>query len=293
MTTMILDKQIGILSRLDAMRVQEETTRCSNYFKRTRGDLNEAARKSMVQWIQQVQRTLSLSPETVWIGMSFFDRYLSSGQGNSMDVLKSRSKFQLAAITAFYTAVKIYEPVVLGIDMLLQICRGTYTESDVLSMEMDILSTLGWRVSVHTPMEFARHLLEMLPEQVDSIIYCSVLEACQEHLDYVITDVHLSCSKPSDVGISCLASSLSESDLLSLTQKQAIWMQLSELCDFDLSSHEVVGAQQCLMAQLSPCKQNTSSNKLSQQSSTIFTGYSVDGESTSSPICIVQTARQA
>lgn len=292
---MINDKQIDIRSRLDAMRVQEETMICSNYFKRNRGDITEAARKSMVQWIQQVQRTLSLSPETVWIGMSYFDRYLSSGEGNSMAVLNSRAKFQLAAITAFYTAVKIYEPVVLGIDMLLQICRGTYTESDVLSMEMDILSTLGWRVSVHTPMDFARHLLEVLPEQVDSSISFSLLQSCQKHLDYIITDVHFSCSKPSAVGISCLSYSLSESEVLSLSQKQAIWMQLSELCDFDLSSQEVVVAQQCLMAQSSPCKESTFSkqSKLSQQSITIVSAYSVDDGSTSSPTCVVQTARQA
>ena len=99
------------------MRVQEATTRCTNYFKRNNiatsscADDNTmidsaACRKAMASWIQQVQKTLSLSPETVWIAMSFFDRYLSSSKGNSSQVLKSRCKFQLAAITCFYTAVR-------------------------------------------------------------------------------------------------------------------------------------------------------------------------------------------
>ena len=73
----------------------------------------------MVKWLQQVQSTLKLNPDTVWIAMSIFDRYLCSGRGGSVRALEDKCKFQLAAITAFYTAVKIHEPVVLGIDMLL------------------------------------------------------------------------------------------------------------------------------------------------------------------------------
>merc|ERR1719203_352913 len=242
----------------------------------------------MVTWITQVQKTLSLSPETVWIAMSFFDRYLSSGKGNSRKVLGSKREFQLAAITSFYTAVKIYEPVVLGIDMLVQICRGTYTESDIESMEYDILSALNWRVSCHTPMDFARDLLELISdEQVPSHISDNLLEACQKHLNYAITDINLSCFKPSILGISCLASSLMESDLLSFLEKQAIWAQLSELCSFELSSIEVVEVQQCLLSHANPCKSSTVSKRGTMSHHSRIVGV------TSSPVCVTKLARQA
>lgn len=156
---MINDKRTDILSRLDAMLVQEATasTRCFNYFKRARsGSIDESSRKAMVTWLQQVQKTLSLSPDTVWIAMSIFDRYLCSGKGGSTRALEDKCKFQLAAITPFYTAVKIHEPVVLGIDMLLVVCRHAYTEVDFVSMEMDILSAISWRVSCHTAIDYAR-----------------------------------------------------------------------------------------------------------------------------------------
>ena len=111
------------------MRAQGETMKCANYFqnKGAGHELNESCRRAMVTWIRQLQKTLNLSPESVWIGMSYFDRYLSSGRGNSKKALKSKRKFQLAAITAFYTAVKIYEPFVLDLDVLTRICRGLYT----------------------------------------------------------------------------------------------------------------------------------------------------------------------
>jgi hypothetical protein len=294
------DNQEDILSRLDAMRVQEATVRCVNYFKQGGGDgfegkvLDPSCRHSMATWIHQVQTTLSLSPESVWIAMHFFDRYLSSGKGDSRRVLTSRNEFQLAAITCFYTAVKIYEPVVLGIDMLVRICRGTYAEEDVARMEKEILTALDWRVSCHTPMDFARTLLELCDEaELPSNVSSSLLERCQEHLNYAVTDLSFSCCKPSVVGISCLASALTESDDLSLTQKEDLWLRLSDIVDFDLSSQLVLVVQQRLLSNSSPCKPSSSKvNSSPQQTSAPVTAYGTERGS-SSPICVTQTARQA
>lgn len=301
---MINDNHNDILGRLDAMREQEDTTSsCCNYFKRNRGAANaagidEACRKSIAMWVQQVQKTLSLSPETTWIAMRFFDRYLSSGKGNSREVLSSRSKFQLAAITSFYTAVKIYEPVVFGLEMLIKICRGQYTESDIQSMEQDILSALDWRVACHTPLDFARHLLEGLPEEVAVSSYASddLLDACQRHLDYAVTDINFSCLKPSVLGIASLARSLTSSDILSLQEKQAVWLALSEMCSFDLVANEVILAQEQLLSQeSSPCKPSITSvmklTTLSQHQSSTQPNR-MDCR-TSSPRSVTQTARQA
>ena len=298
MTNMMMNDNhtIDILSQLDAMRVQEATMRCHNYFNGTNSNncIDESCRTSMVQWIQLVQSTLGLNSETVWIAMNFFDRYLSSGKGNSSKVLQSKCKFQLAAITAFYTAVKIYEPVVLGVDMLLQICRGTYTEADILAMEKDILTALNWRVSCYTPMDYARSLLELLPE-VPSCVSESLLQACQTHLNYAVSNIYFTCcTSTSALGISCLSAALTESNILKLSEKQAIWCQLSDICDFSLTTKEVVAAHQCLIALSTPYpveEQITSplnkTSLLKQSNVTVF------ANSTSSPVCVSQTARQA
>lgn len=306
---MMSENKFDVLSRLNAMRAQEKTTRCTNYFKRRRsGDtttttnnksttIDQSSRMAMVTWIQQVQSTLSFSSETTWIAMSFFDRYLSSGRGNSNKVLKSRCKFQLAAITSFYLAVKIYEPVVVPVDMLLQICHGTYIESDILSMEKDILCALGWRVSCFTPLDFARHLMQLLSkeQEVSASISDSILESCAKHLEYATTKLGFSCIKPSIVGISCLASSLTECNALSDVEKQAIWDELSESCDFDLSSKEVLAAQQYLLSHVVslPCKQYDGNDNVSKSSKLSRQQSNGSVCSTSSPVCVVQMARQA
>ena len=161
-------------------------------------------------------------------------------------------------------------------------------------MENDILSALDWRVSCHTPMDFARYILELLPEQLPSYVSDTLLEDCQTYIDYAVTDVYFSCFTPSVVGSSCVASSLNNSNILSLPEKQAIWTRLSELCHFDLSTKEVVAVQQGLLQCVIPCKPNSISKltKLSH-SNTAGSAYSMDARSTLSPICVVKTARQA
>ncbi|KAL7547966.1 hypothetical protein ACHAWF_011242 [Thalassiosira exigua] len=282
--------------RLDAMLDRESSApmRSSNYFRRSRSDgeeIDEACRTAMAGWVQQVQRTLSLNPETVWIAMSFFDRYLATGKGRSKEVLGSKCQFQLACITAYYTAVKMHEPVVLGVDMLTQICRGTYGESDIVDMESDILRALEWRVSGHTPMDFVRTLLELLPEgQMSSTATESILEDCQEHLDRAVSDLSSTSSKPSVVGASCLASSLAKNRLLTASQKRATWIALNKYCD--LSSAEVVAVTSRLFSDAKPCRGSGSSDaiaarKLRQQQQ----AGSYGGNVRTSPVCV--SARQA
>eukprot|EP00577_Skeletonema_sp_RCC1716_P023010 CAMPEP_0113399022 /NCGR_PEP_ID=MMETSP0013_2-20120614/15301_1 /TAXON_ID=2843 ORGANISM="Skeletonema costatum, Strain 1716" /NCGR_SAMPLE_ID=MMETSP0013_2 /ASSEMBLY_ACC=CAM_ASM_000158 /LENGTH=127 /DNA_ID=CAMNT_0000283863 /DNA_START=29 /DNA_END=409 /DNA_ORIENTATION=+ /assembly_acc=CAM_ASM_000158 len=121
-----------IISRINAMREQEDRTeRCQNYFAfcSNSSDVDTSCRKAMANWCYQVADTLGFSHETVSLTMSFLDRYLSSRRGRSQEALDSRNMFQLVAITCFYTAVKTYEPVELGVDLLAKMCRGFYSEA--------------------------------------------------------------------------------------------------------------------------------------------------------------------
>ena len=250
----------------------------------------------MVIWITQVQQTLNLNSETVAIAMSFFDRYLSSGRGNSQAVLHNKEQFQLAAITCFYTATKIYEPVVLGLDMLIQICRDTYTEEDIIAMERDILSALQWKVAVHTSMEFIRTLLELVEElAAHTHVVDSLLLSCQKHLNHVITQLSLSTCKPSIVGISCLASALTESELLSVTQKQIIWGTLSKKVPFNLMPTQVIAAhRQCLSSKgTSSLSSNKTVSSVEASPYKAMSSVTSTCKSSISPVCVSKMARQA
>ena len=122
-----------LIGRINAMRASEERyARCQNYFAycSESSDVDASCRKAMANWCFQVADTLSFSHETVGLAMSFFDRYLSSRRGKSQEALDSRNMFQLAAITCFYTAVKTYEPVELGV-ICLPRCAATSTQRQI------------------------------------------------------------------------------------------------------------------------------------------------------------------
>jgi hypothetical protein len=282
-----------ILERLDAMLVKEANTRtmCINYFKRARVSgnvIDESCRGAMLNWLRQVQCQLELGPDTVRIAISIFDRYLSSGRGKSVIALMDKSIFQLAAITAFYTAVKIHEPVVLGIDMLQLVCRRAYTEDDFESMEMDILNAIEWRVSCHTAIDHARVLLELicLDECLPSCVARDLVDDCERRIDDAIEDIRLSCLGQSELGMRCVASSLNENEFLSPKVKEDMWIRLLDSCE-PRQYRDARRASTCKPGTIAS-KPDVSSRRLPSAAISKFrTGGS------SSPTCISCTARQA
>ncbi|KAL7532045.1 hypothetical protein ACHAXR_004394 [Thalassiosira sp. AJA248-18] len=245
------------LECIKAMRAQEDTSSsCYNYLQSSacnNEDIDEACRKSMVVWCQQLQKALKLSPQTVWITISFFDRYLSSSKGKSQEALENQYKFQLAAITSFYIAVKIYEPVELDVATLAKLCKGYYEESKILSMETDILFALEWRVSCPTPMDYVMRLLELLPAEINSE---GLLKDSQKHVEHTSNDFYFTFCKPSVVGASCLASSLAGADVLSSSERQAFWLQIARITNMI----DVMEAQNRLLEGKTICQPVSVSN---------------------------------
>ena len=270
-----------LISRINAMRASEDRTeRCKNYFAfcSNSSDVDASCRKAMANWCFQVADTLEFSHETVGLAMSFFDRYLSSRRGRSQEALDSRNMFQLAAITCFYTAIKTFEPVELGVDLLAKMCRSFYSEADIIAMEKDILFALEWRVSGPTPMEFVRHLIELLPSCEPN---SSVLENAEKYMDQTTTDVQFSFFKPSVVGASCLISSLTQSHCFYSDDLERL-SQIIELSD-------VTELQKKLNVKTTICQPKSSSK--SRDVSTKIRRRSINV--TGSPICVAHTSAAA
>jgi hypothetical protein len=191
----------------------------------------------------------------------------------------------LAAITAFYTVIKIHEPIVLGLDMLILLSRNAYSEADFVSMELDILSAIEWRVSYHTAMDFARTLLELIRSDgiLPSVVIDRLIKDCESKMSAAITDISSSCCKPSELGIQNVEISLGELSELTATKKEAICIQILEACDVDLS----LKGDTSLWVSSYKKSNAIHSNKSCKCSTLINIPASV------SPMCISHTAQQA
>jgi hypothetical protein len=116
-------------------------------------------RTKMAEWCAQVIDFCKFSRETVGIGMSYLDRFMSSGVHRSRRALNDRKEYQLAAMTALYMAIKLNEPLEMETKLLSDLSRGCYDTAEIATMEIEILQALHWRVAGPTPLEFVQHFL--------------------------------------------------------------------------------------------------------------------------------------
>jgi len=276
------------LSTIDALRRQEDDVSiCINFINlSTNNEITETCRTSMVVYLQKIGKALKLSPETVWIAISFFDRYLSSGKGKSNDALQDKYKFQLVAISSFYIAVKLYEQVELSVDTLAKLCKGYYAKEDILQSEEDILFALDFRLTTPTPMEFIRHYIHLLPSD---IIDNKLLKECEKRVEYTSTDIYFTFCKPSCVGASILTSILLDQNVMSSTERQTLYLKLAKMTDLI----EVMECQKKLATGMAVSIPHVSSVKKSISSKVATTPVVAIASDESSPVSVEKTPRAA
>lgn len=150
----------------------------------------------IAQWTLQLADVCEYSSETSWIAMSCLDRFLATADG--YDALLDCPKFQNAALTALYIAIKLNEVEVLGPANMAQLSRGHQTEGDIEEMEMQMLQALEWRVNPPTALSFVRMFLQLIPK-FDPIYRSLIMEMAEYQIQHSILDYDLCRIKASRI----------------------------------------------------------------------------------------------
>ena len=117
-------------------------------------DITFNMRQILVNWLVEVGTEYRLETETVYLAVSYIDRFLSS-----MSV--ERAKYQLVGTTCLFIAAKyeeIYPPRVVEFAL---ITDDTYTVNQILQMEIIVLGVLGYRISGITSHQFVHRYCDM------------------------------------------------------------------------------------------------------------------------------------
>jgi len=171
-------------------------------------------RSKMVLWCYSVASYCGCSRETVSIAVSVFDRYLASASGS--EALKSFRLFQLAAMTCFYTAIKIHEPQALSPDVFSKLSRGEYSVPELEEMERKILQSTGWRVNPPTAQSFAREFLLLVPStMMTSATKQKALESARNQIEWSLHDFSFISAKASNIALAALFNAFDEMGLRS------------------------------------------------------------------------------
>lgn len=123
---------------------ENEKKHCAkaNYMKR-QPDISYSMRTILVDWLVEVAEEYRLDTETLYLAISYIDRFLSL-----MSVV--RAKLQLVGTAAMYIASKYEEIYPPEVAEFVFITDDTYSKSQVLRMEQIILKILSFDLCVPT-----------------------------------------------------------------------------------------------------------------------------------------------
>lgn len=165
--------------------------------------VDAAARNQIAQWCINIMEAVGYEREYAAITMSFLDRFVATSEGRS--VLLDRAQYQLAALTAIYTSVKIHCPSALSPELVAKLSQGQFSRQDLLAMERRMLAALKWRVNPPTTMDFIRSFLDLIPDSgLDEHTRKIVLDLATLQAETSILDYKFVTHKASHIAFSSL-----------------------------------------------------------------------------------------
>jgi len=118
-------------------------------------ELNAKMRSILVQWLTEVCNHFKLRAETLYLTVDLVDRFLDKQQTD-------RRRLQLVGITALWVAAKFEETKPPKIQDLIDMTDKVYTASQVLHMELSLLTLLDFKIFRSTPVHYMRHFQQSI-----------------------------------------------------------------------------------------------------------------------------------
>jgi hypothetical protein len=175
--------------------------------------MDETCRACMVQWTNNLVDFCHYDRETADIAISCLDRFLSSPEGSQ--TLLHTQQFQLAAMTAFYTAAKIHERQAMEPASIARLSRGAHSKEAVEQMELFMLKVLRWKVHPPTAIRFAQYFLDLIPSEiVDEKHRTVIMELVRYQLNVALSEYRLSLQRSSHLGLAVMMNALEDQELL-------------------------------------------------------------------------------
>jgi len=239
----------------------------------TSQSINEVWREKICEWIFQVVDYLNFNREVAFVSLNYLDRYLSICSVNGENL-------QLAALTSFFLAVKLYNPTTLAISSLIQLSRGHFNDKHIVFMENSILWSLTWNVHPPTPLCFVRHFISLLEESsCPSDVTLEIEELARFLTEISVCDYYFTTRKASLIGLGALLTAFDSIDesTLPLRVRHSFLIRVRSIAGIDPSSKEV-----------QECKDRLDKTYFLdyRQQNKELSGVTIDGGHVS-PVCVV------
>jgi hypothetical protein len=177
-------------------------------------------RYNLVDWCYRMIDFCHLNRETVAIAMNFVDRFVTSEKGTTY--LSNSTLYQLVAMTALFTAIKVHEIQAIDLQSLSNISKGTYSLKQIEEVERILIDALHWRMNPPTAMSFVRCFVEAISPhfQLSAQAKEKILYLSRVQTEYAVFDHDLIENKMSTIGFCSLLNALPVVLKYQVTMKQ-------------------------------------------------------------------------
>ncbi|KAI5062914.1 hypothetical protein GOP47_0021461 [Adiantum capillus-veneris] len=135
------------------LRISELKRRAvADYMDSVQHDINSSMRGILVDWLVEVAEEYKLVPDTLYLTVSYIDRFLSTKVVN-------RQRLQLLGVACMLVAAKYEEICAPQVEEFCYITDNTYCKEEVLDMERQVLNQLHFELTGPTTKTFLRRFL--------------------------------------------------------------------------------------------------------------------------------------
>lgn len=135
------------------MRVVELKRRpLPNFMETIQRDINANMRSVLIDWLVEVSEEYKLVPDTLYLTISYIDRFLSANVVN-------RQRLQLLGVSCMLVASKYEEICAPPVEEFCYITDNTYKKEEVLDMEINVLNRLQYDLTTPTTKTFLRRFI--------------------------------------------------------------------------------------------------------------------------------------
>ena len=134
-------------------------------------------RTLLIDWIIEVVHYFKCSQESLYQAIQIIDRFMA-------ETAIASDQVQLVGVAAVLIATKLEEYYAANVSELRRLTMNSYTEDQILAMELHIMTSLKYQIYGVDPMIFINRLIRAAFREGDVMFY----EACIFFLDCITTD---------------------------------------------------------------------------------------------------------
>jgi hypothetical protein len=165
--------------------------------------VDASCRFVMAKWCSEIADFCNYKRETVAVAMNCLDRFMATPSGQ--EILLDRNLYQLSAMTALYSSVKIHEQEAMDPNLVSSLSRGAHSPQAVEAMESRMLNAIQWRVNPPTAMSFVRMMIDLVPEHMlGAAERETIVELTRFQIDMSINEYEFSRFDASSIAFACI-----------------------------------------------------------------------------------------